>query len=112
MEANSSSVRHIEPKEMISMLKAIIADPSPGPSVRPDVEVKFGETSLLPDGLRKELKDRYLAQYDKEHGAWGFDQKFLEWNSAEYAMARARIGDKQSEHMARQSLDAQLKLIH
>jgi len=102
---------YIEPKEMISMLKAIIADPSPGPSVRPDVEVKFGETSLLPDGLRKELKDRYLAQYDKEHGAWGFDQKFLEWNSAEYAMARTRIGDKQSEHMARQSLDAQLKLM-
>jgi uncharacterized protein YyaL (SSP411 family) len=102
---------YIEPKEMISMLKAILADPSPGPSVRPDVEVKFGENSLLPDGLLKELEDGYLAQYDKEHGAWGFDQKFLEWNSAEYALARARMGDKQSEHMARQSLDAQLKLM-
>jgi uncharacterized protein YyaL (SSP411 family) len=102
---------YIEPKEMISMLKAIIADPSPGPSIRPEAVVKFGENSLLPDDLRKELEDRYLAQYDKEHGAWGFDQKFLEWNSAEYAMARARMGDKQSEHMARQSLDAQLKLM-
>ena len=102
---------YIQPKEMIAMLKAIIADPSPGPSVRPEVAVKFGENSLLPDDLRKELETRYLAQYDSQHGAWGFDQKFLEWNSAEYAMARARMGDQQSEHMARQSLDAQLKLI-
>jgi len=102
---------YIEPKEMISLLKAIIADPSPGPSVRPEVAVKFGDNSLLPNDLRKELESRYLAQYDKEHGAWGFDQKFLEWNSAEYALARARMGDQQSEHMARQSLDAQLKLM-
>src|SRR5271170_5260147 len=58
---------YIEPKEMIAMLKAIIADPSPGPSIRPEDEVKFGENSLLPDALRKELEDRYLAQYDKEH---------------------------------------------
>jgi uncharacterized protein YyaL (SSP411 family) len=102
---------YIEPREMIAMLKAIIADPSPGPSVRPEVEVKFGENSLLPDDLRKELEKRYFGQYDSKHGAWGFDQKFLEWNSAEYAMARARTGDKQSEQMARQSLNAQLKLV-
>jgi uncharacterized protein len=102
---------YIQPKEMISMLKAIIADPSPGPSVRPEAQVKFGENPLLPDDLRKELESRYFAQYDHQHGAWGFDQKFLEWNSAEYAMARARMGDQQSGHMARQSLDAQLKLI-
>jgi len=73
--------------------------------------VKFGENSLLAEDLRKELESRYLASYDSKHGAWGFDQKFLEWNTAEYAMARARTGDKQSEQMARQSLDAQLKLI-
>ncbi len=102
---------YIEPKEMIAMLKAIIADPSPGPSVRPEVEVKFGENSLLAEDLRKEMESRYLVSYDSKHGAWGFDQKFLEWNTAEYAMARARGGDKQSEQMARQSLDAQLKLI-
>lgn len=102
---------YIEPHEMVAMLKAIIADPTPGPSVRPEVEVKFGENSLLADDLRKELESRYFGQYDSKHGAWGFDQKFLEWNSAEYAMARARSGDKQSEQMARQSLDAQLKLI-
>jgi len=102
---------YIEPRQMIALLKAIIADPTPGPSVRPEAEIHFGENSLLPDDLREELERRYFAQYDAKHGAWGFDQKFLEWNSAEYAMARARSGDSQSEKMARQSLDAQLKLI-
>ena len=102
---------YIEPQEMIAMLKAIIADPSPGPSVRPEVEIKFGANSLLPADLRKELERRYFAQYDTKHGAWGFDQKFLDWNSVEYAMTRARTGDKQSEQMARQSLNAQLKLV-
>ena len=102
---------YIEPKQMIAMLKAIIADPTPGPSVRPEVEVKFSENALLPAALRKDLEERYFGQYDSKRGSWGFDQKFLDWNSTEYAMARARTGDKKSEQMARQSLNAQFKLI-
>jgi len=102
---------YIEPRQMTAMLKAIIADPTPGPSIRPEPEVKFGENALLPEDLRKNLEDGYFGQYDTKHGSWGSDQKFLDWNSTEYAMARARTGDKKSEEMARQSLNAQFKLI-
>lgn len=102
---------YIEPKQMIGMLKAIIADPTPGPSVRAEPEVKFSENALMPAELRKELEDRYFGQYDAKHGSWGFDQKFLDWGSTEYAMARARGGDQKSEAMARQSLNAQFALI-
>src|SRR5277367_173713 len=72
---------YIEPKQMIAMLKAIIADPTPGPSVRPETEIKFGDNPLLPNDLRAELERRYFVQYDAKHGSWGFDQKFLDWNS-------------------------------
>jgi hypothetical protein len=102
---------YIEPKQMVAMLKAIIADPSPGPSVRPETEIKFGDNPLLPNDLRAELERRYFGQYDSKHGSWGFDQKFLDWNSTEYAMARARTGDQKSAQMARQTLNAQFKLI-
>src|SRR5437667_8236398 len=34
---------YIEPRQMTAMLKAIIADPTPGTSMRPEPEVKFGE---------------------------------------------------------------------
>jgi uncharacterized protein YyaL (SSP411 family) len=102
---------YIEPRQMIGMLKAIIADPTPGPSVRPEPEVKFPENALLPAELRAELERRYFGQYDVKHGSWGFDQKFLDWTSTEYAMARARTGDAKSGEMARQSLNAQFNLI-
>jgi uncharacterized protein len=102
---------YIEPKQMVAMLKAIIADPSPGPSVRPETEIKFGDNPLLPNDLRAELERRYFGQYDSKHGSWGFDQKFLDWNSTEYAMSRARTGDMKSAQMARQTLNAQFKLI-
>jgi len=102
---------YIEPREMVAMLKAIIADPTPGPSVRAEAEVKFGENALLPADLRKDLESRYFLAYDAKHGSWGFEQKYLDWTNAEYAMARARTGDTKSEQMARQSLNAQFNLV-
>jgi uncharacterized protein len=102
---------YLEPRQMIGMLKAIIADPSPGPSVHPEPAMKFPDNALLPAELRAELERRYFGQYDSKHGSWGFDQKFLDWTSAEYALARARAGDAKSGEMARQSLNAQFNLI-
>lgn len=102
---------YIEPRQMVAMLKAIIADPTPGPSVRPEPEMEFPDNALLPADLRAELERRYFGQYDAKHGSWGFDQKFLDWTSTEYAMARARAGDAKSGEMARQSLNAQFSLI-
>jgi hypothetical protein len=102
---------YIEPRQMVAMLKAIIADPTPGPSVRPEPEMKFADDALLPTDLRAELERRYFGQYDSKHGSWGFDQKFLDWTSTEYAMTRARAGDAKSGEMARQSLNAQFNLI-
>ena len=81
----------------------------PGPSIRPEPEVKFGDNALLPEDLRKDLEARYFGQYDTKHGSWGFDQKFLDWNSTEYAMARARTGDKKSEEMARHLKEETIK---
>jgi len=102
---------YIEPKQMIAMLKAIIADPTPGPSVRAEPEMKFADNALLSAEARKNMEERYFAQYDFKHGSWGFDQKFLDWTSTEYAMARARTGDAKSEGMAKQALNGQFNLI-
>jgi uncharacterized protein YyaL (SSP411 family) len=102
---------YIEPKQMIAMMKAIIADPTPGPSVRPETTLKFGESYLLTPELRKDLENRFMISYDEKHGSWGFDQKYLEWASTELAMIRAKAGDAQADKMARTTLDQQRKLI-
>jgi uncharacterized protein len=103
---------YLAPDEMASMLQAIIDDPSPGPSVQPEAKVELPSEPLLTTALREELNKNFFNGYDQEHGSWGRDQKFLDWDSVEYAMDLARLKkDAQAEHMARQTLSEQLHLL-
>jgi uncharacterized protein YyaL (SSP411 family) len=101
---------YLEPRDFAALLKAIVADPSPGPSARTAAKIEFGAQTRLSPTLRAQLQKDYVAQYDFNHGGWGFRQKFLDWNSAEYAIASSTPGDR-NELMARLALTAQLHLI-
>jgi len=102
---------YIAPREMVAMLRAIIADPSPGPSVIPEQPVEFAASPVLPAEMREQLAANYRLRYDAKNGSWGFQQKFLDWDGVEYAMLLARHGDAQAETMALQTLTAQLNLV-
>lgn len=102
---------YINPKSMTAMLRAIIKDPTPGPSVQPKAEVKYNSDAFLSAALRKELQEKHIKGYDNKEQGWGTFEKFLDWDSVEYAMTRARGGDAQSRRMAEGTLTAQLKLI-
>ena len=103
---------YLAPDEMLSMLQAILDDPTPGPSVRPEAKLEIPSNALLSDALRQQLTRNYLGGYDNVHGSWGTDQKFLDWDSVEYSIVLARLQkDAQAEHMARQTLTEQLHLL-
>jgi uncharacterized protein YyaL (SSP411 family) len=102
---------YLAPDEFVSILQAIIDDPTPGPSVHAEVPIVYPSNPLLPDKLRDELRAANLAGYDAKQGAWGEDFKFLEWDSVEYCLDNAAHGDAQAEKMARQTLTAQLNLL-
>jgi uncharacterized protein YyaL (SSP411 family) len=103
---------YLAPDEMLSMLQAILDDPIPGPSVRPEAKLELPANPLLSDALRQQLTKSYLSGYDKVHGSWGTDQKLLDWDSVEYSIDLARLNrDAQAEHMARQTLTEQLHLL-
>ena len=103
---------YLSPDEMASMLQAIIDDPSPGPSVQPAPELEIPENAILSSTVQKQLTRNYFSGYDSKNGSWGTDQKFLDWDSVEYSIVLARRnGDKQAEHMARQTFDEQLHLL-
>ncbi|MGA3300576.1 MAG: DUF255 domain-containing protein, partial [Candidatus Acidiferrales bacterium] len=103
---------YLAPDEMASMLQAIIDDPSPGPSVRAAPKLTIPANAILTAALREKLTSNYFAGYDSKFGSWGTDQKFLDWDSVEYAMLLAhRDQNKQAETMARQTLDQQLRLL-
>jgi uncharacterized protein len=102
---------YLAPDEMASMLQAIIDDPSPGPSAQPEAKLTFPANAALSAPLRDALNKDFLAGYDQAHASWGFDQKFLDWDSVEYSMDLAQFGDRKAERMARDTLRAQLQLL-
>ena len=102
---------YIAPREMVAMLRAIVADPAPGPSVVAEQPIEFASSPVLPAEMREQLAANYRLRYDSQKGSWGFQQKFLDWDGVEYAMLLASQGDAQAGKMALQTLAAQLNLI-
>ncbi len=84
---------YIPPRPMASMLQAIIDDPSPGPSVEKEAAFEPSANSALSDDLLKRVRAAYEAQYDKDASGWGFSHKYLDADSAEYALRLAAGGD-------------------
>ncbi|MGH8275583.1 MAG: DUF255 domain-containing protein, partial [Steroidobacteraceae bacterium] len=103
----------IPPQQMASLLQAIIDDPSPGPSVgRPSPAVAATGSALVSEAQRAAFKKTYDEAYDSKYGGWGSGQKFLDAPTMEYTLALvAEERDKTAEQRARQTLDANLKLI-
>lgn len=102
---------YIPPGEMKSLLEAFIKDPTPGPSARERPPIKYADASALPASLRSELMKRHLAGYDDKYGSWGTFQKFLDWDSVEFSLLRAKEGDARAAQMAKQTLTGQLNLL-
>ena len=102
---------YIEPARMQALLKAVIDDPSPGPSVRGAFEVKPSTSAFLTKAQRAELLKNYDESYEDKLGGWGDSQKYIDADSLDYAMSRAEAGDAAATRRARQTLDAAIALI-
>ncbi|MBS0658340.1 MAG: thioredoxin domain-containing protein [Verrucomicrobia bacterium] len=101
----------INPREMLALLRALIDDPTPGPSVRPEPKIDPAREAALPAPLRAELEAAFLEGYDAKYGSWGRVQKFLDWDNVERCLSLARRGDENARKMAQQTLDAQRALL-
>jgi uncharacterized protein len=102
---------YIEPERMQSLLKAVIDDPSPGPSVGEAFEVKPSASVFLTSEQRAELIKNYDESYEEKLGGWGENQKYIDADSMDYAISRAEAGDAAAAQRARQTLDAAIALI-
>jgi uncharacterized protein YyaL (SSP411 family) len=102
---------YIPPQPMIALLQAVIDDPTPGPSVRPERSVTAATATVLGDERRAVLLRAWAEGYDDKAGGWGFRHKYLDWDSVELAMRLAARGDERAAHMARDTLRLQHKLL-
>src|SRR5260370_14987246 len=96
---------------MQALLKAVIDDPSPGPSVGEAFEIKPSASAFLTKEQRTELARNYDESYEDKIGGWGDSQKYIDADSMDYAVSRAEAGDATAIKRARQTLDAALALI-
>src|SRR5437868_5484022 len=102
---------YIEPERMQALLKAIIDDPSPGPSVGEAFEVKPSTSAFLDKERRAELRKNFDESWDDKLGGWGENQKYIDADSMDLAIVSAEAGDATATKRARQTLDAAIALI-
>ena len=95
---------YIEPERMQALLKAVIDDPSPGPSVGEAFEVKPSASAFLTKEQRATLIKNYDESYEDKIGGWGDSQKYIDADSMDYALSRAEAGDAVATTRARQTL--------
>ena len=102
---------YLPPERMISMLKAIIDDPSPILYSDSKPVTEFADKPLLEDKLRMVLQKRFTETSDQKIGGLVQAQKFLDRDLVEYAMLRGAQGDKQALKIARVNLDNATRII-
>ncbi len=98
---------YLNPSEMASMLQAIIDDPSPGPSVRPEKDHPYPADAHPDDAVTEALRRSLLSGYERADGGWSDGHKFLDAENEEYCLRAASRGDAEAAAIARDMLRLQ-----
>jgi uncharacterized protein len=101
---------YLPPKAMLSILEAIVEDPTPGPSVVDEQPIAYASSSRIAPAVLAQVRRAYEAQYDKKAGGWGYSHKYLDADSVEYAMELARDGDATAARRVRDTLQLEEKI--
>lgn len=106
---------YVPAARMISVLEHILSDSTPitySDSLFDQLDKgSEGGTSVLSAPVRSALERRYRATHDARRGGLLQSHKYLDPNTVEYGLLRARQGDVGARRMARQTLEGSLNLI-
>jgi uncharacterized protein YyaL (SSP411 family) len=102
---------YLPPKQMASILQAVIDDPTPGPSVEPEKAISYATTPFLPAALLADVRKEFEKQYDSAGKGWAFGHKYLDADSVEYASVLAKHGDQLEKQRVFDTLQAAEKLL-
>lgn len=109
---------YIPTKEMIGLLSSVIRNPDR--RERPFIETTMSNAASktsLSDATRGLLQKQCLDGYDTANSGWGTEQKFLDWDTVEYCMNLAIVGEIYGKgaisyaQMAKDTLRAEMNLI-
>jgi hypothetical protein len=102
---------YIAPPQMLSLLNAIVADPSPGPSIGTALQVQSTNATSLGRKQRDELISAFDSLYDEDHAGWGSEHKYVDAAAIEWSFTTLDSGNQAAIRKIRHTLDANLNLI-
>ncbi|RXH54117.1 thioredoxin domain-containing protein [Granulicella sibirica] len=102
---------YLPPVQMASILRAVIKDPSPGPSVEAEKVITYSATPVLSAALLRDVQKEFEKQYDQQGKGWAFGHKYLDADSVEYAEVLAAHGDKVQQQRVGDTLYEAQKLL-
>ncbi|HEY0195003.1 MAG TPA: DUF255 domain-containing protein [Kofleriaceae bacterium] len=97
---------YLPPAQMAALLAAIIADPTPGPSVQPDRPWRASAQTVIAPAARAAIDQTFRELFDQRWAGWGTIHKYLDAEAIDYALATPRYRE-----LAYRTLDAGLRLI-
>src|SRR5580658_2355674 len=83
---------YVYPRQMASLLRAVIVDPSPGPSVKPEPTIQYSSSPAMTPAVLRELEKSYASSYDIPAQDWAFEVQYLDTEFVEYGLARSEVG--------------------
>lgn len=102
---------YLPPERMISLLEAVIKDPTPGPSVVAPPNITSARSPFLSQRQRDKLTQRFVEFYDEKNGGWGRLHKYIDTDAMDYALSRSERGSDKFEQMARHTFNAARHLL-
>ncbi len=102
---------YIEPKAMIALLEAVIADPTPGPSVINEAPAEPSKSHLLSAESRTDLAANTIDAFDTEYGGWGTIHKFIDADRMDWELTLSASGDQAAEARAQKTFTQAFNLI-
>lgn len=102
---------YIPPDQMVALLEAVIADPSPGPSVVAETAINPSKSHLLTGAQRAELLARNEKFFDAKNAGWGQIHKFIDAECMDWELLLSARGDTSAGQRAQRTFVAALNLI-
>lgn len=101
---------YINPEAMAKLLQAVIDDPSPE-RFQKTTKLVSSENAFLSESLRKKLEANFINTYDPQEGSLDIGQKFIDYDTVEYALVKAAEGNAKAREIATKTLNNALKIF-
>jgi uncharacterized protein YyaL (SSP411 family) len=102
---------YLAPAQMVSLLDAIVADPTPGPSVGKALVIQNAGATSLAAKDKESLTETVDSLYDVTNAGWGTEHKYLDAAAIEWSLATLDAGNQLALTKVRRTLDANRNLL-